>query len=128
MRKLYGPKPRRLVQIYDRDRSKVLNQKIKILAALSNHANQLLNLPEDLKKAAKDRLKQQLVQLLNDSPDINGFMSAICFIQNGKAPDRDGIPSEVWKHGGLKMTDCLYKLIRKVWALGYTERITKLER
>ena len=33
----------------------------------------------------------------------------------GKPPGRDGIPSEIWKHGGPKLTDCLYKLIQEVW-------------
>ena len=37
-------------------------------------------------------------------------------VQDGKASGRDGISSKVWKHGGLKMTDCLYKLIQKIRA------------
>ena len=116
LREIYGPKPRGLIQLYDLDGTTVLQEKEKILERFSDHFDQLLNVPGDLDRAAKDNIAQRpVVPVLDDPPDMDELMSAICSVQDGKAPGRDGIPSEVWKHGGPKMTDCLYKLIREVW-------------
>ena len=46
---------------------------------------------------------------------MNELMSAVFSVQDGKVPGRDGILSEIWKHSGPKLTDCLYKLMQKVW-------------
>ena len=50
-----------------------------------------------------------------DQSGTNELMSAIFSVQEEQAPGRDGIPSEIWKHGGPKTTECLYKLIQEVW-------------
>mgnify|MGYP001802330248 CR=1 FL=1 len=60
-------------------------------------------------------MQRPAVQLSDDPPDMNKLISAIGSMQDRKAPNKDGIPSEVWKHGGQKMTECLLKLIQKVW-------------
>ena len=116
LRETYGPKPRGLVQLRDLDGTTVLQEKDKILERFSHHFDQLLNIPGDLDERAKNKIMQRpAVQLLDDLPDMNELVSAIGSMQDRKAPGRDGIPSEVWKHGGQKMTECLLKLIQKVW-------------
>ena len=116
LREIYGPKPKRLIQLHDLDGTTILQKKDKISERFSYHFNQLLNLPGDLDEIAKDKIMQRpLVPLLDEPPDMNELMSAIRSVKDGKAPGRDGIPSEIWKHGGPKMTNCLYKLIHKVW-------------
>ena len=116
LRETYGPKPKGLVQLRNRDETTVLREKDKILERFSDHFSQLLNVLGDLYEPAKDKIKQRLlVPLLDDPPDMNELMSTICSVQDGKAPGRDGIPSEIWKHSGPNLTDCLYKLMQKVW-------------
>lgn len=116
LRETYGPKPRGLIQLRDHDGTTVLQEKDKILERFSDHFNELLNIPGDLDEMARDRIEQRpVVQRLDEPPDMNELMSAIGSMQDGKAPGRDGIPSEVWKNGGQKMTDCLLQMIQQVW-------------
>ena len=46
---------------------------------------------------------------------MNELISAIFSVQDRKALGRDDNLSKVWKHRGIKMAHCLYKVIRKVW-------------
>ena len=41
--------------------------------------------------------------------------AAIRTTQDGKDPGRDGIPAEVWKFGGVQLTNCLHKLVQERW-------------
>ena len=61
-------------------------------------------------------VQSPVVPQLDNPLDIDKLTSAICSVQDQKPTGRDGIASEVWKHDGLKMTNCLYKLTNKVWA------------
>ena len=72
LREIYSSKPRGLNQLYNSGGSKVLKKKDKILEMLSEHFNQLLNVPGDPDKATKDRIKQRpVISLLDNPPDIN---------------------------------------------------------
>ena len=96
LRETYRPIPRGLIQRQDLDGTTVLQEKNKILEGFSDHFSQFLNIPGDLDDTAKDKVEQRpLVPLLNNSPDMNEPMSAICSVQDRKAPGRDGIPFEI---------------------------------
>ena len=96
LKETYGPKPRGLIQLRDRDGTTVLQENDKILERCSDHFSQQLNVPGDFDETAKGMIEQRpLVPLLDDQPDMNQLMSAICSVQDGKAPGRDGIPSEL---------------------------------
>ena len=43
---------------------------------------------------------------------------AIAGLKDGKAPGGDGIPAEVWKHGGDNLSNRLHQLINKAWEEG----------
>ena len=43
---------------------------------------------------------------------------AIAGLKDGKAPGGDGIPAEVWKHGGDNMFSRLHQLIINAWEMG----------
>ena len=78
MRKIYGPKPRGLIQLYRCDGSIVIKEKDEILERLLDNFNQLLNVPGDLEKTAKDRITQRpVVPQMDDPPDMDELMSAI---------------------------------------------------
>ena len=44
---------------------------------------------------------------------------AIAGLKHGKAPGGDGIPAEVWKHGGDNLFSRLYQLITNAWEMGF---------
>ena len=43
---------------------------------------------------------------------------AIAGLKDGKAPGGDGIPAEVWKHGGDNLLSRLHQLITNAWEVG----------
>ena len=43
---------------------------------------------------------------------------AIAGLKDGKAPGGDGIPAEVWKHGGDHLFSRLHQLITNAWETG----------
>ena len=43
---------------------------------------------------------------------------AIAVLKYGKAPEGDGIPAEVWKHGGDNLFSRLHQLIINAWEVG----------
>ena len=43
---------------------------------------------------------------------------AIASLEDGKAPGGDGIPAEVWKHGGDNLFSRLHQLITNAWEMG----------
>ena len=43
---------------------------------------------------------------------------AIAGLKDGKAPGGDGIPAEVWKHGGDNLFSWLHQLITNAWEVG----------
>ena len=43
---------------------------------------------------------------------------AIAGLKDGKAPELDGIPAEVWKQGGDNLFSRLHQLITKAWEVG----------
>ena len=115
-REIYGPKLRGLIQLKAMDGEMVLQEKDKILDRFADHFDQLLNNPGDLSEEASEALVQQpVVSRLDEPPNFDELMSAIRTTQDGKAPGRDGIPAEVWKFGGVQLTNCLYKLIQEIW-------------
>ena len=43
---------------------------------------------------------------------------AIAGLKDGKAPGGDGIPAELWKHGGDNLFSRLHQLITNAWEVG----------
>ena len=46
-------------------------------------------------------------------------------LKDGKAPEGDGIPAEVWKHGGDNLFSRLHQLITNAWELGSVPQACK---
>ena len=115
LREIYGPKPRGLIQLKAMDGETVLQEKDKILDRFADHFDQLLDNPGDLSEEAKEVLVQRpVVSSLDEPPNVDELMSAIRTTQDGKAPERDGIPAEAQKCG-VQLTNYLHKLIQEIW-------------
>ena len=48
---------------------------------------------------------------LDEIPTMDEMAKAIAGLKDGKAPGGDGIPAEVWKHGGDNLFSRLHQLI-----------------
>ena len=55
---------------------------------------------------------------LDEIPTMDEMARAIAGLKDGKPPRGDGIPAEVWKHGGDNMFSRLYQLITNAWEVG----------
>ena len=51
-------------------------------------------------------------------PTMAEMVRAIASLKDGKAPGGDGIPAEVWKHGGDNLFSRLHQLITNAWEVG----------
>lgn len=49
------------------------------------------------------------------SPSFEEVEAAIAALKNNKCAGQDGVPSEVWKYGGVAVTKWLHKAIELVW-------------
>ena len=49
------------------------------------------------------------------SHQLDEITKAIASLKENKAPGGCGIPSEVWKYGGIKLQERLYELIVDIW-------------
>ena len=50
---------------------------------------------------------------------------SITGLKDGKAPGGDGIPAEVWKHGGDNLFSRLHQLITNAWEVGSVPQVWK---
>ena len=89
---------------------------IKILVARwSEHFQKLLNVPGDIDHEALDILQRITKTSLNEIPTMAEMARAIAGLKDGKAPGGDGIPAEIWKHGGDHLFSRLQQLITYAW-------------
>ena len=56
---------------------------------------------------------------------MDEMVRAIKGLKGGKAPGGDGIPSEVWKYGGVNLSNRLHRWIIKVWEEGHVPQAWK---
>ena len=54
---------------------------------------------------------------LSNPPTMEDLRMAINKTKNNKSPGVDGIPAEIYKHGGEELLHKLYNLIHKCWCL-----------
>ncbi|KAK2186253.1 hypothetical protein NP493_207g00008 [Ridgeia piscesae] len=79
----------------------------------------LLNVPGDIDHEALDNIQQCLTKTsLDEIPTMAEIVTAIAGLKDGKAPVGDGIPVEVWKHGGDNLFSRLHQLITNAWEKG----------
>ena len=91
----------------------------RVVARWSEHFQKLLNVPGDIDHEALDNIPQRITKTnLDEIPTIDEMTRAIAGLENGKAPGGDGIPVEVWKHGGDKLFSRLHQLITNAWEVG----------
>ena len=105
--------------LLDKDGSSIITDPKKIICRWGEYFGDLLN----VEAVTDDSILNQLPQFirrqeLDNTPSREEVVEATNKMKNGKAPGEDGIPAEIFKHGGAKLTDELYKLINTCWQQG----------
>ena len=82
------------------------------MARWSEHFQKLLNVPGDIDLEALDNILQRITKIsLDEISTMDEMARGIADLKDGKAPGGDGIPAEVWKHGGNNLFRRLHQLI-----------------
>jgi hypothetical protein len=104
------------------DSTRVISDKGEILQRWQQHFRDL-NTSSSVTDEALDRV-MSLPQCdnMDMTPSLDEVSAAIKAMKNGKAPGPDGIPAEVYKHGGVKLHRRLCMLFVSIWQ---TEEIPK---
>ena len=58
--------------------------------------------------------KRSVNTALDEKPTMDEVVRVIKELKDGKAPDGDGIPAEVWKYGGANLSTRLHQWIIKI--------------
>ena len=113
---IYGPKSSGATPLLSADGSTLLTDKDAILKRWAEHFNSVLNRPSSVNDNAINRLPQiECNVLLDEFPTVTETRKAIQHLSSGKAPGTDAIPAEVYKAGGLPMSEKLTELFQCMW-------------
>lgn len=119
LKEVWGPQTRSTVHLKSLDGTTTFSDNKRVLERWSQHFETLLNQPGDIDPEARDRINQRpVVTALDDIPTREELQLAIASLAEGKAPGVDGIPGEIWKHGGATLTNSLLMLIQQAWTEG----------
>ena len=98
----------------------------RVVARWSEHFQKLLNVPDDIDHEDLDKIPQCITKRSFDYiPTIADMARTIAGLKDGKASGGDGIPAEVWKHGGDNLFSRLHQLITNAWEVGSVPQVWK---
>ena len=119
LKEVWGPKKKGPVQLKSTDGMENYSDSKRVVARWSEHFQKLLNVPGDIDHEALDNIPQRITKTsLGEIPTMDEMARAIAGLKDGKAPGGDGIPAEVWKHGGDNLFSRLHQLITNAWEMG----------
>ena len=119
LEEVWGPKKKGLVQLKSTDGMETFSDSKRVVARWSEHFQKLLNVPGDIDHEALDNIPQRITKTsLDEIPTMDEMAREIASLKYDKAPGGDGIPAEVWKHGGVNLFSRLHQLITNAWEMG----------
>ena len=87
-----------------------------ILNRWREHYSVLLNVNNPSDRQILDRIPQRdPIPQMDTLPTLQEVEHAVLTLKNRKSPGVDGVPAEVWKHGGPTITKRLHELIWSIW-------------
>ena len=115
-KELYGPQKTSSVPITSKDQSALLTDQQERLDRWKEHFSELLNQPSEVDEAVLDRIPQYLeAGELAVQPTVAEIDKAILSLSNNRAPGEDGLPAEIFKHGGMELRNEIHRLFLKIW-------------
>ena len=108
---VYVPSHQMQAPLRSADGSTPLADKTNILNRLAEHYGTLFNDVRSVEDASIDNIQQQPVKPeLDEPPFLEEVQTAVKKMEVHKAPGIDGVPTEVYKHGGDQL---IFTLCRK---------------
>ena len=118
LKKVYGPTYIASSAIKSMD-GVLLTEPAQILNRWAEHFNGVLNQDSAFDMSLLKDIPQWAVNnTLDDAPTLEEVLKCINQLSSGKAPGSDGIPSDIYKHGGIALAEQLLKLFRQIFEEG----------
>ena len=116
LKSVYGPTHQIQSPLRSSDGKTLLTDKVSILNRWSEHFQTLFSANRSVHETAINQIPQQpeLVEL-DSPPTFEETTKAIKQLKSRKAAGGDGIPAEVWKHGGIVLHRNLHKFFVCCW-------------
>ena len=119
LKAIYGPKYQSCPSVKAKDGKTVITDPEGILNRWVEHFDSVLNQPSDFDMSVLDKLPQWEVNPdLAVPPSLKEIKDSIKQLSAGKAAGADGIPPEIFKHGGPAIANQLLKLFTQSWNEG----------
>ena len=113
---IYGPMRNTLAPVLTADGRTTLKERTDILNRWSEHFRSLLNHQETSDETMLEALPDlPTVQGMDALPAMHEVLQAIRSIKEGKSCGPDGLPGELFKHGGYLLKRKLHKVICCLW-------------
>ena len=91
----------------------------KVLDRWAEHFEEVLNQDSEFDMSLSDELPQYEVNCrLDDIPTLEEVQKCLKQISSGKAPGEDGIPPEIYIHGGAAIANRLLDIVIQIWQEG----------
>lgn len=115
-KRIYGPKKRSTLPVRASDGVSLIRDRQGILSRWAEHFEGLLNANNPSDHSVIDELPD--IPPCNDldtSPSLEEVVAAINDMKPRKSPGPDGIPSELFTHGGTSIRIFLFEVISLIW-------------
>ena len=110
LKAVHGPKHKASPAIKSKD-GVLLTEPTQVLNRWSEHFNGVLNLDSEFDMTLLDEIPQWDMNMsLITLPTLEEILGCIKQLTSGKAPGSDGIPPDIFKHGGTAIAKELFKL------------------
>ena len=97
----------------------LLTEPSKVLDRWAEHFKGVLNQDSDFDMSLLDELPQWDVNTdLSDLPTLDEVQKSIKQLSSGKAPGEDGIPPDIYIHGGKAIAEKVLEVITQIWQDG----------
>ena len=119
LKAVYGPKYKTYPSVKSKDGKSLITDPKGILNRWVEHFDSVLNQPSNFDMSVLDKLPQWEVNPeLAVPPSLKEIKDSIKQLTAGKAAGADGIPPEIYKHGGSAIAEQLLKLFSQSWNEG----------
>merc|ERR1711867_18617 len=116
---IYGPKQSSYPSVKSKNGKSVITDPEKILDRRVEHFDEVLNQPSDFDSSVLEDIPQgETNHTLDEQPTLAEVEKSIKQLASGKAAGVDGIPPDVYKHGGSTIRMQLLCLYKQCWRQG----------
>ncbi len=116
LKTVYGPLKPTTTPLLASDGDTLIKDKKGISNRWKEHFSQLLNRPSSVDQSALDQIPQnRTIEQLDVPPSIEEVQKAIKQMSAGKAPGKDGIPTEVYKALNGKALQAFHIVLTSIW-------------